>query len=200
MAKAIAELTELEEARYRVDMTTILKEWVLIAKADPNKIIRHRVANCRHCNGARHLYQWRDVEEWAGVYADVVAYNDTDDGRRRPRDLPSADGGFNFNHTLAPDPDCPKCRGDGVTDVVVGDTSRLTGPEKALYRGVKLTRNGLEVLMADKDRAIENIAKHFGMFIDRVAIGLEDPGDGMKDITPKDPVEASRTYQKLIGS
>jgi phage terminase small subunit len=67
-----------------------------------------------------------------------------------------------------PRPDCVKCHGEGRGSVFVHDTRNLKGGARKLYAGVQLGKDGIKVLMRDQDAALANIARHLGMFKDKV--------------------------------
>ena len=150
----------------KVEISAILREWIDIARADPNEIISYQRRACRHCWGVGGAYQWVDESEFADAMADAL---DENAKRARaggaPRQLPVADGGFDFDHTRPPAADCRKCRGEGVGRVIVNDTTQLSGPAAKLYAGVKVGKGGqIEVLMRDQDAALANIARALGAF------------------------------------
>lgn len=62
---------------------------------------------------------------------------------------------------------CEKCGGRGKGHVVVSDTRDLSPAALALYAGVKVGRDGIEVKMHDQMAALVNVAKHKGMFVER---------------------------------
>lgn len=64
----------------------------------------------------------------------------------------------------APDPDCETCHGEGRPDVLVKDTRHLSPQAKALYAGVKVTKDGLEIKMHSKMDALEKVFKHLGLY------------------------------------
>jgi hypothetical protein len=60
---------------------------------------------------------------------------------------------------------------------VFKDTRRLSPAARALYAGVKVTKDGLEVLMHDKVGALTKVGQHLGMFVERrinTDVSLED--------------------------
>ena len=161
IAKAVeAERQKLSE-RTHITQDWVLKRWAEIVQADPNDLIQYRRLCCRYCFGNDHLYQWRDEEEYER------ACRIADQEERR---APSDEGGYGFDHQLRPHPKCPQCHGEGHGDVFVHDTRDLTGPAAVLYDGVKITKNGLEVMMQDRAKALENIARHLGMFNDKLTL------------------------------
>lgn len=52
----------------------------------------------------------------------------------------------------------------------LADTAKLTGPARLLYAGVKATKYGVEVLMHDQMKALEMVARHLGMFSDKLTV------------------------------
>jgi phage terminase small subunit len=66
-----------------------------------------------------------------------------------------------------PDDECKTCRGRGIYDVVVSDTRKLSGPAKALFKGAKMGRYGVEVQMHDQLDALDSVAEHIGFFSEK---------------------------------
>lgn len=138
----------------------VLRNWVDIATADPNDIAQYRRTCCRYCWGIGHAYQWVEHDYWLAVAQAI------DEQRQQP----DASGGFGWDATLDPAPGCPNCHGEGLGDVHVADTRKLKGKARKLYAGVKMTRNGPEILLRNQDAALANIAKHFGMLGDKLEL------------------------------
>ena len=156
-------------------------QWAKIAQADPNAIVQVRRTCCRHCHGYGHQYQWTEAEYSAAVDKAV------DSGKPAPDGM----GGFGFNPNAAPHDDCPECGGQGVADVHVADTRKLTGPAKTLYAGAERTRNGIKINMRDKDAAVANLARYLGMLVDKKE--FSGPGGGpipMANLTADDLTDA----------
>ena len=178
----------------------VFQHWQDIALADPNKIVRHRRLNCRHCHGVDHRYQWEDREEFARALADMLDIN-LRRARMKPRQsplaLPTDKGGYGWAFNAPPHPECPKCRGEGTPDVFVTDTGLLDPRERKLYKGTRVTKNGIEILMHDQMEALVNIGKILGMFTEKIK--LVDP-DAKTDLPalPLDATEASRVYAAFI--
>lgn len=88
-------------------------------------------------------------------YGDSITLDDDSDGREID---PSRD----------PNPDCGICRGEGSPHVHIADTSKLSPAAKLVYQGAKETKFGIEVQTADRMKALDNVARHLGMFKDTV--------------------------------
>ncbi|CAI1525929.1 Terminase small subunit [Serratia quinivorans] len=148
VARAINQGIEQLSEQAILSAQDILKHWHEIAIADPGEISQMRRCCCRYCWGENFLYQWRDIEEF-----DKAAEKATKDSKPEPEY-----GGLGFIPNDDPNPDCPKCAGEGVADVHLSDTRDVVGPARRLIAGVKKTKFGIEVTTRDQDAALKNLA------------------------------------------
>lgn len=154
----------------RIDAENLKERLIAIIRADPRELIDHVRINCRHCWGIDGKYQHTPAEQAArrksfdaGVKSGKIAAGQHFDEQ----------GGVGYNRTRDPNPECLECHGEGEEIIVPKDTRDLSPDALALYAGVKRTKEGLQVMMHDKERAMEMLGRHFGMFLDRKA--LENP-------------------------
>lgn len=167
---------EIETAAM-IDAQGIVERWIKLADADPAELTQHLHGACRYCYGIDHQYQWRTQREFrealvhsahslfageAALVDQAIAGNIQDDR------LPSDAGGYGYRMTADPYPDCPECDGLGIEIVRMADTRTLSESARMLYDGVEETKQGKKVKTRDRDRALENIAKHLGMFAGKV--------------------------------
>lgn len=157
-----AELAQIAQ----VNALWVLKQWVEIATANPNDLVKHIRTCCRFCWGIAHQYQWTE----AGYLAEVNRC------LRLKLEPPDGMGGFGFQINREPHSECPECGGRGLEQTVVADTRYLTGPAARLYGGVQRTKDGIKVIMRDQDGALLNIAKYLGMLVEKKE--LSGPGGG----------------------
>ena len=61
--------------------------------------------------------------------------------------------------------------------VVVNDTGSLTEQQKAAIIGIKQTKEGVEIKLASKERALELLAKHLGLLAERMGYEEEVEDD-----------------------
>lgn len=61
-------------------------------------------------------------------------------------------------------PDCRNCQGEGVPYVFIADTEKLSPTGRLLYQGAENTKFGIKVNVADRMKALDNVARHLGMF------------------------------------
>lgn len=140
--------------RLRIDADNVLFKWWQIATADYNELTQLRRFNCRYCWGEDHEYQWTP-KQYERACLDAQK-----DDQPEPYNL----GGEFFERKRAPHPDCPECGGDGMEDIYFADTTQLSPQAKLLYQGAKETKFGIEIQTADRMKALDNVARHLGMF------------------------------------
>lgn len=165
--------------RVAISQDEVLRELIGIATADTNELIEHRQSCCRFCHGTGHLYQ-RTPNELARDRADHerLEREAKQDGKPAP---PAFDdgGGDGFNATYPPHPDCPECFGEGISRPVFKDTRLASAGARALYAGVKITKDGMEMKLHSKQGALELLGRHMAMFTDN----LKHKGDADNPIT-----------------
>lgn len=181
----------------------VLREWIVIATADPSELIRARRFCCRHCYGLDHRYQWISEEEWAIECARVLDANAVRGPRAMARPLPSFDGGIGYDRTREPVATCPHCGGDGKLDTFVADTHRLSPAGRKLFAGIKETREGIEVKFRDQDGALASLAKYLGMMPERHQHG-GDPANPtpvpVVDASSMDAAAAAKLYAATMAA
>ncbi|MCU6164891.1 terminase small subunit [Enterobacter roggenkampii] len=143
VSRAIKALAKRMRQRYTADLDEIVDQLVAITRADPNLVSQYRRVNCRFCWGEENKYQWRDESEYEAALSKAA-----DNGKPPPED-----GGTGFIDNADPNPDCPRCQGEGKGQMIISDTRDLEGDELMYYLGVKQTKNGLEVLTESKQAA-----------------------------------------------
>lgn len=149
IARAILELKNRMRKRYTADLDEIVDQLVAITKADPNALTQYRRLNCRYCWGENHLYQWRDIQEF-----DRASEKNIKDGKPEPEY-----GGLGFVDNADPNPECPRCYGEGCGNIFISDTRDLDGADRQYLLGVKQTKNGIEVLTESKQAARSMLIK-----------------------------------------
>lgn len=199
VAKREATHTEVLE-RAAFDVMAVMKHWLDITLADPTKVVTHRRICCRHCHGIKHAYQWRDAAEFADALAEAMDTNARRQKMKPPArqmPLPTDTGGYGFAFNAKPHEQCPRCLGEGESDVIFYDVAGLNERERKLIKGIKVGKYGPEVEFHDQAAAMVNIAKALGMLTEKVKI--VDP-DAVTELPalPLDPVEASRVYAQFV--
>lgn len=167
----IAELRGEYEASMKLDTEKVLERYQMIALADPNELTSISYGACRFCHGKGHQYHWRTRREYQNEYVRWAAVEPGE--KASPAKVvaheyakPSEEGGFGYDSAAEPNPRCPECNGRGIPGVNIKRTDQLSDAARALFQGVKETRNGIEIKMADQMHALDQIGRHLGMFKD----------------------------------
>lgn len=147
--RAISYFRNQYQKRYTADLDLLVSQLMAIVQADPNQLAQFRRVNCRYCWGENHLYQWRDIAEF-----DNAAAQASRDGKPEPEY-----GGLGFVDNAIPNPDCPKCCGEGTGQLYMAGTTLLDGDARQLYAGAKLGKFGVEILLEDKAAARRELIK-----------------------------------------
>lgn len=180
--------------KLEITQEMVLKRWWDIATADPNELVEYRRDNCRFCWGNAHAYQWIDNEEYM---REVVRHmrdeeRATEAGKKFNREPPDGAGGFGFVKNRAPNPSCPKCDGDGVGYVHIHDTRRATAAGRLLYAGMKEGKEGIELKTHDQMKALDSVARHIGMFKEKVEIDVSVTSTAELEAVYNQEVERAR--------
>ncbi len=170
--QAIKKEMEARSIRTQVTADKVLERLWHIAIADPNELMQNRRINCRHCHGINHEFQWRDEAEYEQALAAVVAEEEAMqvDMPEYKAKYPTDEGGYGFIPVKTPHDDCPKCHGEGYSETIFLDTRNLSPQGLALYAGIKVTKEGMEIKTHDQQAALVNVARHLGMFNDKLTL------------------------------
>lgn len=179
VARAIAAAQAARSRRVEITQDRVLQELGRVAMANADELVTHRVGCCRYCWGAGGRYQFTPVE-WERAEADHQRLRNVEiaGGREDPGPL-DPQGGVGFRGTCAPNPHCAECFGQGVGLPVFVDTSRMGEGARALYAGVKVTKDGMEMKVHSKLDALELVGRHLGMFKDKVEL---DASGGLAEL------------------
>ena len=168
IAEAIQVEMDKRAERTEITQDMVLNRWWKIATADPRSLIAYHRESCRYCYGEGHKYQWKDESEFEAKYA--AAVKSQEENPDEIHIIPDNEGGYGFNPTLTPHAKCPECFGLGNGRAIAKDTRTIDEDAAVLYAGVKTSKEGLEIKMQDQGKALENVAKHLGMFTDKLEI------------------------------
>lgn len=153
------------------------------ATAQVADLVQHRRPPCRYCYGKDHEYQWKTAREYREAFDHAMAkltggmdpeqmatmQEAIRSGEIIDPSIPKDIGGYGYDLSAAPNPDCPECRGIGGSPITtITDTDLMSQGAALLYDGVKETKEGIEVKLTDRMTALEKLAKHLGMFTSKV--------------------------------
>ncbi|EHP1586531.1 terminase small subunit [Salmonella enterica] len=176
--RAIRWLRDKRQRRLALTEDEIIHQLSAIACADPNEISQIRRVNCRYCWGDNHKYQWRDLDEYHGALE-----NDPEGGKPEY-------GGIGFFESAVPNPECPRCGGEGIPDIYFADTTQIDGPARWLIAGVRQTMNGLEVKIASQEAARRELLRILERRQASKPTEPQIPGDDyrLQELTPDEAV------------
>lgn len=189
ISELVAAKREASDAQLDMSVRKLMETYVAISAVDPNELTQVRQFCCRYCYGENNLYHWREREFLKAC----------DEAERANQPLPDIAGGFGFKQALPPNPECDECQGNGETRVVALDTTRLSPGAKLLYRGAQQTKDGVKVLFADKDKALDQIGRMLGAFDDKLRVDFTGKTQTLT-LTTDDPAEAAKAYQQMLDA
>ncbi|MBF9834222.1 terminase small subunit [Enterobacter hormaechei] len=154
VAQTIAQQQKASIARTLGSADEVLAQMWQLATFDANQLSQYRRGACRYCWGFGHQYQWRDMVEFEEKRLEA-----TERDKREPVDV----GGYGYDHTREPNPGCPRCNGDGIGQPYFADTRKLSPVAALAYSGVKLGKNGVEIIAVSRERMFEAVMKRLGL-------------------------------------
>ncbi|WP_285130744.1 terminase small subunit [Leclercia adecarboxylata] len=155
VAQVIAQQQKASIERSLGSADEVLAQMWQLATFDANQLSQYRRGACRYCWGFGHHYQWRDAVEFDETCAKV-------EGKEGIK-LPEDPGGYGYDHNREPNPECPRCNGDGIGQPYFADTRKLPPDAALAYSGVKLGKNGVEITAISRERMYEAVMKRLGL-------------------------------------
>lgn len=157
---ALQEVHDLAIRQTNIRGEAILKQYELMAQADPREMVQVQVRSCRYCHGKDHKYQFtvsemgQRREKW-------------EKGRKKVLSLVPGKavefdelGGTGYNPVKnPPHPDCPECFGEGEATLKVSGTSSLSPAAARLFAGAKMGRNGIELKFHSVPHALDRLGE-----------------------------------------
>lgn len=176
---AIRELRDELLRGIEIEAKDVLQTLILQLNADINEISQYRRVCCRSCHGTetedgKRAYQCTPLEHEKKKLAHDRERARTLDKTDQTVDIgefPSYEGDW-YDKRRAPNPDCPECFGEGLGEVYFGDTRKLSKAAKALYGGVKAGKDGIEIIVANREKVIDQLARTLGMFKENINVNV----------------------------
>ncbi|EMC8779174.1 terminase small subunit [Providencia rettgeri] len=154
VANEIAHQQQQSLSRTLIKADEVLAKAWSLATFDANELSQYRRGCCRHCWGFGYQYQWRDAVEFEEKRLEAI---------ERKKRAPEDTGGYGYNHTKEPNPLCPRCNGEGIGQPFFPDTRKLNADAALAYSGVKLGKNGVEILSINRERMFDAVMKRLGL-------------------------------------
>lgn len=188
--QAIEERQQQLKDEIQITQKDVLAQLINIAHSDPNEISELRRVPCRYCYGKNHLYQWRTKREFQDAYDKAVA--------KDLAVLPNNKGGYGYTVNKDPNPKCPECDGYGIERLYLNDTRKLKTGAKALLKRARITRDGLEIEIHDQMTALVNLARHLGMFTEKIDVSTNVKDDVLEKLAVLE--EKSRQQSQMLAA
>lgn len=190
VSQAVRDAMDARARRTQISQDAVLKLWWDIATADASELTEHYRGSCRYCWGFGHNYQWRDVVEFEEKRIEALQK------KQRP---PVDTGGYGYDTSLDPNPECPRCNGAGLSRTVIHDTRDASGAARRLFGGIREGKFGIEVITRNQDDALKMVAQHLGMIKTKTELSGPDGGPVKTETTNLTPQEAAEAYKRMMG-
>ena len=153
-----------------VDGERLMQLWADIVNFDTNELVELRRVPCPYCyavNGTPQMttlgyYVEKRKHEKLREQILASSKGETDIG-----EYPSALTFSFVDPNKRPNPDCKVCHGLGEELRILKDTRDLSPSARQMYCGVETIKGDLNVVMLNKDKAIDNLAKALFLFKER---------------------------------
>lgn len=182
VAKIIATHEEALAKKMGIDVAEYASQLHAMATADIRKLVQTQRVPCRYCHskhtsGTGAPMRQYTPGEYSGAYIRWLKQKSAYDRNKGEGDgdFPGFDGveGDWYNPTLAINPGCVNCHGEGEFREFYGDVRSLEAgsPELRLFGGVKVGKDGTEVKVHDQMAAFLNFGRVIGAFKDGLGEG-----------------------------
>lgn len=160
---AIEKLKAERSERLQVTQDDVLKLWHRAATIDSNELMHYRRACCRCCWGKDFRFQETPNEHRARL---KQYKKDRDIALRNKREPPEWDDDIEigFMRAKPPNKDCPECCGEGEGRAFFKDSAEMSEAARAVYCGVKVGKEGTEVMVISKEKAYDALSRHVGFY------------------------------------
>jgi phage terminase small subunit len=171
VAKEVQRLLDERAIRTGITADRVLVRLWNIATADVRKLVEYRIGSCRHCWGMYNQYHYTEAEFSAAQDKHIREEADRakKDGAHEAKPFPEK-GGPGYDHNRPPNPECPECWGRGQGMPIIHDTRHLDEGEAALFAGLKVTKDGLNVNIEDRAAYLQLVGRHLGMWNDKLKV------------------------------
>lgn len=131
---------------------------------DPNDVCELRIHACKYCWGVDHAMQ-HDPESWKKEREKFQKRWEklSESEQRVLGDFPVTPPDGWYEAKRGPNDDCPQCHGVGIEVVKWKDTRLMSPNLRRLFGGIKMNKEGLEVVMLQKSASLQTLSSHHGL-------------------------------------
>lgn len=198
-------LKEIHDA-FEIDQIEVLRAYHAVAFTDANQLVQHRRHCCRFCYGVDMKYQLTPNEARAHdriIIAREEATAAADTERLLRLEMPEEwvdNGGSGYDRRRDPNPDCCECFGDGLGYVFIADTRKLSAEARHLFAGIEETKDGMKVRMKSADKAMDMLARHKQLLVERIEVDLRSvPTEKLDALHDKAMADAAAKQATVRG-
>lgn len=161
---AIAYLMRNRLEKMGRDADELVKFHLEIIDFDPNTVCELRIHACKYCWGVDHARQ-HDPESWQRERDKFQkAWKKMSESEQAAvGEFPAVPPDGWYEAKRGPNDDCPQCHGVGIEVVKWKDTRFLPANVRRLFGGIKMNKEGLEVVMLQKQASLTTLSSHMGL-------------------------------------
>lgn len=161
---AIAYMMRERLERMGRDADELVAFHLAVLDFDPNEVCEHRIHACRHCWGVDFASQhtpssWaREREKFQKAWKKM-----SETEQKAVGEFPAVPPDGWYEAKRGPNDDCPECHGIGVSVLKWKDSRHFSPKAKLLFSGIKEGKEGLEVVMLQKQASLTTLSSHLGL-------------------------------------
>lgn len=146
------------------DADELVKFHLAVLEFDANEVCEHRIHACRHCWGVDFTEQhtpssWkRERDKW-----EKAAKKMSETERALVGEFPPMPPDGWYEAKRGPNDDCPECHGVGISVLRWRDSRYFSPQTRLLFAGVKSGKEGLEMVMLQKQASLAILSNHLGL-------------------------------------
>ncbi|HEY4530888.1 MAG TPA: terminase small subunit [Luteimonas sp.] len=131
---------------------------------DPNTVCELRVHACKYCWGVDHAMQ-HDPQSWQKEREKFEKrwQKMSESEQKLVGEFPAVPPDGWYEAKRGPNDDCPQCHGVGIEVVKWKDTRQMPPNIRRMFGGIKMNKEGLEVVMLQKAASLATLSSHLGL-------------------------------------
>lgn len=164
--------------RNGIDQDYAIQGWKKAYEAKFTEFANIVIVCCRYCHGKNHGYQFTKNE----YKAKKKAFDDDEISKELiikgylAKEFDD-EGGIGFDGRKKPHKDCPECFGDGKLVLRINPTDTMTDEMLLNLKGFKRTKGDYEIVLMDKEKALDAISRYVGLYEKENKVIFETPSD-----------------------
>jgi len=164
MQSAIAYLMRRTLERMGREADELVAFHLQIIDFDPNDVCELRIHACKYCWGVDHAMQ-HDPQSWQKEREKFEKrwQKMSESEQKMVGEFPAVPPDGWYEAKRGPNDDCPQCHGVGIEVVKWKDTRHMAPNLRRMFGGIKMNKDGLEVVMLQKSASLATLSSHLGL-------------------------------------